>query len=802
LVQALQDAKKIVSKPDIAAAEIVGGESRIGEWILLISPWGTYWVCTCLESGIPRTVLVFESETGRLVRDRVLMANLRSSDTSLTNLSFDLAVAEEVSLTGVEHESAVVEVEFGESWTDYRPSRPEHFVGRSKVQSDLVRFLTAVKTRRTDTRVFAIKGDSGIGKSSLIAKLRDRANRSKKPSSIFMFAVDVRAAGSPGYIHASLLTALKKAAERGFGTRESNSLRVTDVSDPLQSDSISQFLLECQRQKQLLVLVFDQFEELYSKPELFGVFTEARRIMLSAVSAGANFVLGFAWKTDSTVPQDHPAYYMWHQLSDHRFEATLLPFTHADAEKSLFLFERELGHKLRPELRKYIIEQSQGYPWLLKKLCIHVYEQLEGGASQSELADRSLDIGFLFDKDLSSLTQAEDGCMKLIARNAPVDWYEVIEMAGADVVRALQQKRLIIRRGDKLNVYWDIFREYVLSRSVPHIPLTYVPQSPSVTALLNVSSKLNPFEARKISQLGRACGYSDNTIRNIVHDLSEFGILSDKGSGLLLDSHITGTAPESVLAHIRLVLRRHALTAILRQQQAGAPISQDDMIFFLKRVNPTARHHGRTWRTYANRMAQWLMATGYLAQRGSGWIYEDAGEIRENYAPHSSGGPKEKRRSAFIGDAPPSRVIAALEFIKQNGQQPVAKLKSLGYRNACSVLYRFGLIEITDRHTYRITEALCGTLSSLQAVWNKAHEDHALSQIVQLLRENPSIGHDRMAQAMAKTYEREWTSATIKRIGNSLRHWATWVLLGEQGEQVPAPSSKLKLEKVKQLRLF
>src|SRR5208337_5024186 len=57
LVQALQDAGKIVSKPDTAAAEIVGAESRIGEWILLFSPWGTFWVCTCLESGIPRTVL-------------------------------------------------------------------------------------------------------------------------------------------------------------------------------------------------------------------------------------------------------------------------------------------------------------------------------------------------------------------------------------------------------------------------------------------------------------------------------------------------------------------------------------------------------------------------------------------------------------------------------------------------------------------------------------------------------------------------------------------------------------------------
>ena len=79
-----------------------------------------------------------------------------------------------------------------------------------------------------------------------------------------------------------------------------------------------------------------------SKSELFDIFDEARKLMFSIVSANSNLVLGFAWKTDSTVPQDHPAYYMWHQLSDHRYEVELSPFTHADANKSVKLFEKEL----------------------------------------------------------------------------------------------------------------------------------------------------------------------------------------------------------------------------------------------------------------------------------------------------------------------------------------------------------------------------------------------------------------------------------------------------------------------------
>jgi len=229
----------------------------------LITPWGIYWTCPCLENGIPKGVAVFDSRTGKLIRDREILAALASSDTTMAALDFDYALIEEGPRVVAEQDSAVVEVEFGECWTDYRPSRPEHFVGRAKIQRNILHFLTAVKTGKTETRVFAIKGDSGIGKSSLIAKLRDRANKSKKPSSVFMFAVDVRAASTPGYVHASFLSALRRAAGLGFGTGESVSLRVTDVSDPLQSDSIGQFLRECERRKQLVVLVLDQFEELY-----------------------------------------------------------------------------------------------------------------------------------------------------------------------------------------------------------------------------------------------------------------------------------------------------------------------------------------------------------------------------------------------------------------------------------------------------------------------------------------------------------------------------------------------------------
>src|SRR5260370_126107 len=218
-----------------------------------------------------------------------------------------------------------------------------------------------------------------MGDSSLAAKLRARSSNVRYRNKYFLFAVDVRAATTSGYIAASLLAAMQAARDAGFAAAGEEPLRVSDHADPLGSPSIARYFIELEKQQKVLCLTFDQFEELYSKPDLFSVFEEAQRLFLSAISACSSLVLGFAWKTDSTVQQGHPAYFMWHRLADHRFEVCLYPFGHPEASSALTLFEKEIKTKVRPELRRQIIESSQGFPWLIKKLCVHLWEQISTG---------------------------------------------------------------------------------------------------------------------------------------------------------------------------------------------------------------------------------------------------------------------------------------------------------------------------------------------------------------------------------------------------------------------------------------
>ena len=512
----------------------------------------------------------------------------------------------------------MVEVQHGENWSDYRPARPEDFVGREDEQNQIFRFFENVAAQKTLTRVFAITGDSGMGKSSLITKLHARIQNKKHQNKLFMFAVDVRAATDSSYIYSALLKGMVEAAKHGFGNIGAETLRLTNPTDPLSSESVQAFLHSLEEKRQVVSIVFDQFEELFSKTELFPIFEVARTLFLGATSIKSNLVLGFAWKTDSTVQQDHPAYFLWHNLADHRLELRLRRFTHSEASSAITVFEKEIGTELRSDLRRQLIENSQGYPWLLKKLSIHVYEQIMDGISQSEIMNNALDVESLFKRDLQQLSHAEDTCLKLIASTAPTDWYEILETSDQETLRSLQQRRLIVRSGDRVNLYWDIFREYVLTKTVPSIPMTYLPASPSLRTMLSVAQLLDHDTFQSHADLGRSVGVSEKSVGNIVRDLIMFGIATGGQSLVKLSDDIETSDPKIVLRRLRRVLKTHALTRSLSRYSAGMILTTDNIVEALREVNPAAQHQQKTWQIYADRMAQWLSAVGYLEPtRGS-----------------------------------------------------------------------------------------------------------------------------------------------------------------------------------------
>ena len=497
----------------------------------------------------------------------------------------------------------------------------------------------------------------------------------------------------------------------------------------------------------------------------------------------------------------HPAYYMWHRLADHRMEVELGRFTSSEASKAISIFQEELGEQLRTDLRRQLTENNQGYPWLLKKLCIHVYDTVRSGISQSELVNKDLDVESLFDKDLQELTSPESACLKTIAKNAPADWYEMLEVSDSEVLGGLQDKRLIIRSGDRLNLYWDIFREYVLTKTVPSIALSYLPSS-SIRTLLKVGEQLAFEENKSYAELGKLFGLNEKTIINVTRDLKMFGIATVESSKIKLADSVEASEQDKLLQRIRHVLRSHALTMRLSRLDPGEIITTQNIINLLKQINPTAQHQEKTWKVYAEKMVQWLSVTGYLIQKENNWKFEDQGRVNLENITKTRKGRKTGGVTIFIGNTSPANTIECLDCLRENKTFSTAEIAAKGFRNAFNALRGLEIIKL-ELGRYLFAEFTEFELkSSLEIVWETACSEKTIQATIDYLENHPTADGRSVGDFINREYKRDWSAGSKLRIGNSLRQWAIWVLNGIQQQRIPKPPGRIKVESEKQMLLF
>lgn len=314
-----------------------------------------------------------------------------------------------------------------------------------------------------------------MGKSSAIIKIRDLSKKKGRKHKYFVYAVDVRTAMSPRYVEMALFDSIIKAEGEGFINRLIENLQLTSINQLFTSSAFQSVLSYLHENNKVLILIFDQFEELFSKKEMSSLFDNVRRLSNFVDSQKQNIILGFAWKTDLTIPLDHPAYYLWSSLEDRRREFEITQFTPSEVKSAINKFSLQLGEKVNPILANYLAKQCQGYPWLLKKLSIHIYDLINKGHSQESVIGQKLNIVDLFEHDLSSLMPDEHSCVKTIAKETPADNHTIVNLYSDHVVSSLVNKRLVIRRASKLTLYWDIFRDYVLNKTIPTIVIDYMP---------------------------------------------------------------------------------------------------------------------------------------------------------------------------------------------------------------------------------------------------------------------------------------------------------------------------------------
>ena len=505
-------------------------------YTLLITEISYYWLIKLHPNNIniANVIVLYDAKTGEPINNRELLNKIYETDHSFKDYEWQLQNSVVLNTSKLTNEyDNIIPIAMGDDWFDTRPARPVDFVGHDNEIKKIIKLYNDVIRLKTNTRVYALLSPSGMGKSSLALKIKHESELKFKEK-IFNFNVDVRSATSEKYVEAVILKALENMNNNNFINIDFAKIKFSNINELFQNEEITKALDQLRKEQKLIVLFFDQFEEIISKKEFSKIFENAKILSLIIESLQANIIIGFAWKTDFNIASDHPAYLIWNQLKDHRAEFYISKFNNQDSRLCLSNYIKcSKFKKLGDLISKYIIDESNGFPWLLKKFCIHLETNYDNLDNQISILTEGLKIEKIFEQDMQQLTEAENSCIHAIAKQSPADYFTILESYDDAVVKKLIDLRLAIKKGGKIILYWDIFKDFINTGKVPEYEMDLIPITPYTTfikAIEIISNNPN----LTVVEFAEKLNVKENSAMNIIIDLVKFDLIVRDGISLRL----------------------------------------------------------------------------------------------------------------------------------------------------------------------------------------------------------------------------------------------------------------------------
>ena len=607
VLNAIFHAKQIVSQETISNL-IPKDIGELGDWLLLYTNQGMFWVQYIIPpgEGIPSKVAIFDHKGDQFINKEIIDI--------LKQLLPELGDFEIITIKGfttlqkssVKQESEeIIEVRGSSSCFEYQfPASPEHFVGRKHFLEKVESFVKKVINNETSSRSILFEANSGWGKSSVVlaclARLREKEH--------FSVAIDSRSASSSQFILRVVDYILKKFGN--FNCLISEEYKPKTITG--FEGAVETLLLigkELERHNKVLFIFLDQFENLFF---LHDALKRVRDLFFKVQDAQTNVVLGFSWKTDLVGLTSEFPYRIRDDITNSSEQIPLDTFSNVETNALLDKLSEEIQAPLRKDLKFFLSEFSQGYPWLLKKLCAHVKAQIENGTPQADIANSLLNIEELFLVDLRGLTTEEQDALHRMARLAPISIQELGEEFPTEVIQSLVNRRLLIRIGRKYDVYWDIFRDYLNTGRVP-VQENYILRM-QVGSVVRATKLLSEASGKLLdSDFSKRINLSQKTLYNILRDMRLLGVVKvDKNYiTLILNLPIETEAFEEDLSkHLRERLKRNRLIwRILKRLEEKDKLIISEVSELIKSSCPYISAAEKTWQTYASSFARWMDAT-------------------------------------------------------------------------------------------------------------------------------------------------------------------------------------------------
>ncbi len=764
--------------PDAISRAINTRMGTPGDWLVLYTDKGLFWVQYVIPpgGGIPRFIALFNS-LGEPLLDRATIEYLTLLYPELAD--FDIITIGTMPLqTPVTHEDAeeIVEVRGSSACFEYQfPASPNFFVGRQSVLAELHSFVTKVINKETSSRGVLFEANSGWGKSSVVLASVDGLNKMGH----FAVAIDSRSASSSQFILRVVDYALKQFGNfNGLLSEKSIPTTITGFDGAVRALLNVGKVLESNRK--IMFIFLDQFENIFL---LQDALRRIRDLYLKVCDAQTNVVFGFSWKTDLIGLTNEFPYQLRDAIKDSSKHIVLDTFSDVETNVLLNKLGEELRAPLRGDLRFFLSEFSQGYPWLLKKLCAHVKAQRDTGILQSDIANRLLNVEELFKEDLRGLSSEEGEALKRIAKAAPISISELGEEFRPEVVQSLVNARLVVRIGNKYDVYWDIFRDYLNAGRVP-IQENYILRVPVGGVLKATKLLVEADGILSTSEFRQSAGLSERSYYNVARDMRLLGIAAvDDGKvklliNLSMDSKGLDVLPMRI--HLRDRLSRNRLVSLIMDSlKVEGSLAVNEVSSLLAKWCPYISATDKTWQIYARIFAGWIdFADIAIFEINDGTLtnYMPGTEVRKRdlLLPKRRGGstipsiryaPVEKAAIRIVQALQENSAIDWTDFKKSTRFKALVTLEDLGFitrkKRAITILPKaLEFVSFPDRRPTLFAEG--------------AMKMKLFAAFIEMLRthEGRARTTSQLALEFREKYGATWNDNTAKWIVKIMLDWA------------------------------
>ena len=601
----------IIDTPDVVNPEFISKSihnevGKPGDWLLLYTDKGLFWLQYVIPpgEGIANSVAMFD-KAGNPLSDGATIECLKRLWPELGDfilITFDDVVPTPI-LNVSQDRDEVVEVKGSSTPFEYQfPASPDHFVGRYAVLEEIDSLVEDIINKKTSSRSILFEANSGWGKSSVVLATVDRIQHKGH----FAVAIDSRSASSSQFVLRMVDYVLHKFGDfNGMLPEDCDIEAITGFEGAVDSLVRMGQLLE--RNHKVVFIFLDQFENLFFLPD---VLKRIKELFLKIQDARTNVVIGFSWKSDLVGMTSEFPYQTRDTIADSSKRITLDVFSKEETNALLDKLRIEIGARsLRKDLRFLLSESSQGYPWLLKKLCAHVKSQIEHDTSQADVANSFLNVEELFREDLRGLSAEEEDALRRIANVAPINIQEIGEEFSPEVFQSLIHRRLVVRIGIKYDIYWDIFRDYLNTGQVP-VQDNYMLRA-QVGSVLNATKLFVDANGElSMSDFKKLSGLTKNSAYNVLRDMRLIGLVKiDKGvATLLLNLPDESEALEEALrGHLQERLKRNrVIWRLSNALEEKSRLTIDEVSRLLEESCPYISATQKTWGAYARTFAAWM----------------------------------------------------------------------------------------------------------------------------------------------------------------------------------------------------